>query len=137
MLKQNDTIGVGVGLNGGGKIQINSIYRPNIAEDWKMDENIQIKEVDGTDIVQYKPSGVCCKLMQMRIKNDIIEDVEFFGGCNGNLKGIGILIRGMNINDIIPKLSGLPCGSRPTSCPDQLTKGIEAYLEAKKAAAVS
>ena len=72
-----------------------------------------------------------------RIKDDIIEDVEFFGGCNGNLKGIGILIRGMNINDIIPKLSGLPCGSRPTSCPDQLTKGIEAYLEAKKAAAVS
>ena len=101
-------------------------------EDWKMNEDIQIKPVDGgADLVQYKPSGVCCKLMQMRIKDDIIEDVEFFGGCNGNLKGIGI-----NINDIIPKLSGLPCGNRPTSCPDQLTKGIEAYIKAKKAAVV-
>ena len=126
MIKQNDIIGTVVNR---GEVQRASIYRSNIAEDWKMDENIQIKEVDGADIVQYKPSGVCCKLMQMRIKDDIIEDVEFFGGCNG------ILIRGMNINDIIPKLSGLPCGSRPTSCPDQLTKGIEAYLEAKKAAA--
>ena len=126
MIKQNDIIGTVVNR---GEVQRASIYRSNIAEDWKMDENIQIKEVDGADIVQYKPSGVCCKLMQMRIKDDIIEDVEFFGGCNG------ILIRGMNINDIIPKLSGLPCGSRPTSCPDQLTKGIEAELEAKKAAA--
>ena len=133
MIKQNDIIGTVVNR---GEVQRESIYRSKIAEDREMSENIQIKEVDGADIVQYKPSGVCCKLMQMRIKDDIIEDVEFFGGCNGNLKGIGILIRGMNINEIIPKLSGLPCGSRPTSCPDQLTKGIEAYLEAKKAAAV-
>ena len=100
-------------------------------EEAEMEENIQIKEVNGVDIVQYQPKGVCCKMMQMRIKDDIIQDVEFVGGCNGNLSGIGILIKGMNINDIVPKLSGLHCGSRPTSCPDQLTKGIEAYLKAK------
>lgn len=70
-------------------------------------------------------------MMQMRIKDNIIQDVEFVGGCNGNLSGIGVLIKGMNINDIVPKLSGIPCGARPTSCPDQLTKGIQAYLEAK------
>ena len=101
-------------------------------EEYKMmSDNIQIKEVNGVDIVQYQPKGVCCKMMQMRIKDNIIQDVEFVGGCNGNLSGIGVLVKGMNINDIVPKLSCIPCGARPTSCPDQLTKGIQAYLEAK------
>ena len=89
--------------------------------------------VNGVDVVQYIPKGVCAKMMQFRIKDDIIQDVEFVGGCNGNLSGIGILVKGMHINDIILKLSGLPCGKRPTSCPDQLTKGLAAYLEAKAA----
>ena len=124
MIKQNDIIGVN-------DIGLKPDYKTNVAEDMKMSENIEIKEVNGVDFVRFQPKGVCCKLMQMRIKDDIIEDVEFVGGCNGNLKGIGILIRGMNIHDIIPKLSGLPCGSRPTSCPDQLTQGIQAYIEAK------
>ena len=92
---------------------------------------VNIKQIDGFDVVQYQPKGVCAKMMQFRIKDDIIQDVEFVGGCNGNLSGIGILVKGMHINDVIPKLSGLPCGSRPTSCPDQLTKGLAAYLEAK------
>ena len=69
--------------------------------------------------------------MQTKIKDNIILDAEFVGGCNGNLSGIAILIRGMHINDVVPKLSGLPCGSRPTSCPDQLSKGLEAYAKAK------
>lgn len=93
--------------------------------------DVVIKNVNGVDIVQYQPKGVCCKMMQIRIKDDVILDVEFVGGCNGNLSGIGVLVKGMNINDIIPKLSGIPCGSRPTSCPDQLTKGLRAYIEAK------
>ena len=92
---------------------------------------VNIKTIDGIDVVQYQPKGVCAKMMQFRIKEDVIQDVEFVGGCNGNLSGIGVLVRGMNINDIIPKLSGLPCGSRPTSCPDQLTKALEAYIKAK------
>lgn len=90
-----------------------------------------IKEINGVDVVQFQPQGVCAKMMQFRIKDDILLDAEFVGGCNGNLSGIGILVKGMHINDIIPKLSGLPCGKRPTSCPDQLTKGLKAYLEAK------
>ena len=92
---------------------------------------VNIKHVDGVDIVQYQPQGVCAKMMQFRVKDNIILDVEFVGGCNGNLSGIGILVKGMHVNDIIPKLSGLPCGKRPTSCPDQFTKGLAAYLEAK------
>ena len=93
--------------------------------------DVVIKNNNGVDIVQYQPKGVCCKMMQIRIKDDIIQDVEFVGGCNGNLSGIGVLVKGMNINDVIPKLGGIPCGSRPTSCPDQLTKGLSAYIEAK------
>ena len=93
--------------------------------------DVIIKTIDGVDVVQYQPKGVCAKMMQIKIREDYIEDVEFVGGCNGNLKGISILVKGMHINDVIPKLSGLPCGSRPTSCPDQLTKGLEAYIEAK------
>jgi uncharacterized protein (TIGR03905 family) len=97
---------------------------------------VVIKEIEGIDVVQYVPKGVCSKLMQIRIKDNIILDAEFVGGCAGNLSGIGVLVKGMNINDVIPKLSGLPCGKRPTSCPDQLTKGLEAYIEAKQAAKV-
>lgn len=95
---------------------------------------VNIKEVNGIDVVQFQPKGVCCKMMQIRIKDDVIQDIEFVGGCNGNLSGIGVLVRGMNINDVITKLQGLPCGSRPTSCPDQLTKGLTAYIEQKQAA---
>ena len=93
---------------------------------------IIIKEIDGADVVQYQPRGVCSKLMQIRIKDNIVQDFEFMGGCNGNLTGIGMLIRGMNINDVISRLQGLPCGSRPTSCPDQLTKALSAYIKEKQ-----
>ena len=93
--------------------------------------DVIIKEINGVDIVQYQPKGVCSKMMQIRIKDNVIEDVEFVGGCAGNLSGIGVLVKGLNINDVITKLQGIPCGSRPTSCPDQLTKGLRAYIEAK------
>ena len=93
---------------------------------------IIIKEQDGYDLVQYQPKGVCAKMMSFKVQNGFVDNVEFVGGCNGNLKGIAILVKGMHINEIIPKLSGLPCGSRPTSCPDQLTKALEAYIEAKQ-----
>ena len=96
-----------------------------------MSDNINIKTVNGVDVVQYQPKGVCCKMMNIRIKDNVILDVEFVGGCNGNLSGIGVLVKGMNINEIIPKLGGIPCGSRPTSCPDQLTHGLELYIEEK------
>ena len=91
-----------------------------------------IKEVEGYDIVQYQPKGVCSRMMQFRIKDNIVHAVEFVGGCAGNLVGISTLVKGQKINDIIEKLQGIPCGSRPTSCPDQLTKGLAAYLEAKE-----
>ena len=90
-------------------------------------------DTDDSKVVQIKVVGVGGGGGNAvnRMVHCNIQDVEFVGGCNGNLSGIGVLVKGMNINDIVPKLSSIPCGARPTSCPDQLTKGIQAYLEAK------
>ena len=98
-----------------------------------MSENIQITTSGDADIVQYRPQGVCSKLMQLRIKNDIIEDIEIIGGCSGNLTGISALVKGLNINDVTMRLQGIPCGSKPTSCPDQLSRALSEYKEAKQA----
>lgn len=73
-------------------------------------------------VIQYKTSGTCCQLMQVKIDGDVVLDVDFLGGCNGNLQGIKKLVTGMKIDDIIEKLSGITCGSKNTSCPDQLAK---------------
>lgn len=93
--------------------------------------DIIIKEVNGNEVVQYQPKGVCAKMMQISIKDDIIQNVEVVGGCAGNLSGIGNLVKGMNINEVISRLQGIPCGARPTSCPDQMSKALVAYIEAK------
>ena len=89
---------------------------------------VTINEVNGVDIVQYQPKGVCCKMMQMRIKDDIIQDVEFVGGCNGNLQGISKLVEGMDVNEAIARLEGISCNGRPTSCPDQLARALKQTL---------
>lgn len=92
---------------------------------------VKINEVNGTDVVQYQPQGVCSKMMQFRIKNDVIEDLEVVGGCSGNLGGIASLVKGMNIQAVVEKLQGLRCGKRSTSCPDQLSIALKLYIEAK------
>lgn len=96
-----------------------------------MSDNIDIREVDGLDEVRFQPSGVCSKLMVMKIKDNKIIDMETVGGCSGNLKGIGSLIKGMDINEVINRVQGIPCGSRPTSCPDQLSIALKLYVEQK------
>lgn len=78
-------------------------------------------------IIEYETFGTCCQLMRVAIQDDKIADVEFFGGCNGNLKGIKSLIKGMKIDDVIEKLQGITCGPKPTSCPDQLAKCLIEY----------
>ena len=74
---------------------------------------------------QFTPSGVCSRLIILDVENDIINDVEFIGGCNGNLKGISALIKGMNVEDVIEKLENIKCGSKPTSCPAQLAEALK------------
>lgn len=76
--------------------------------------------------MNYKTKGVCSREIKLEVENDIIESVEFIGGCNGNLQGISKLVKGMKIKDAISKLEGIHCDGRSTSCPDQLAKALKA-----------
>lgn len=77
---------------------------------------------------RFKPKGVCSQEMIFNINEDnTIESLEVIGGCNGNLKGIGKLIKGMKIDDVIERLEGVTCNIRPTSCPDQIAKALKEY----------
>ncbi len=79
--------------------------------------------------IEYAPRGVCSKKMIITIDdNDVIENLEVIGGCNGNLKGISALVKGMKKEDVISRLEGLKCRSKETSCPDQLAKALKEDL---------
>lgn len=86
-----------------------------------------------SEVIQYQTSGTCCQMMQVEIKDNKVVDTEFFGGCNGNLKGIKSLIKGMDIDEVIERLQGITCGPKPTSCPDQLAKCLIEYKQRKLA----
>ncbi|EOS35861.1 MAG: TIGR03905 family TSCPD domain-containing protein [Schaedlerella sp.] len=75
--------------------------------------------------MQYKPQGVCSKLIQFDIENNKIRNVGFVGGCNGNLQGISRLIEGMDVDEAISRMEGIHCGYKSTSCPDQLAKALK------------
>ena len=75
----------------------------------------------------YKTSGVCSSIINLEINDNIVEDVEFVGGCAGNLLGIGHLVKGMSVDDVITKLQGIDCRSKGTACPDQLSKALLAW----------
>ena len=72
----------------------------------------------------YKTQGTCARQIDIELDDNIIKNVSFIGGCDGNHKGIGSIVEGMNINDVIEKLSGITCGNKSTSCPDQLAKAL-------------
>lgn len=74
----------------------------------------------------YTPSGVCARQINIELDNDTIKSVEFVGGCSGNTQGVAALVKGMKISDAIERLSGIKCGFKNTSCPDQLTKALMA-----------
>lgn len=74
--------------------------------------------------VCYKTQGTCSSLIEVEVENGIVTDIHFTGGCNGNLQGISSLVKGMAVDEVIARLEGICCGSRPTSCPDQLCKAL-------------
>ena len=80
----------------------------------------------------YHTSGTCSTRIDLEIENDTLTSVTFYGGCDGNLQGISQLVRGMHIDDIIRKLSGIRCGIKRTSCPDQLAQALIAYKNQNK-----
>lgn len=79
--------------------------------------------------MDYKTSGVCSQQIHLELDGDVIKEVEFIGGCNGNTKGIASLVRGMKAEDAIERMEGITCGFKPTSCPDQLAKALKIALE--------
>lgn len=79
----------------------------------------------------YQTRGVCSRSIQFDVKDGIVHDVAFEGGCNGNLQGIGKLVEGMPAERVIELLQGTHCGPRATSCPDQLATALKLALEAE------
>lgn len=77
----------------------------------------------------YKTTGTCAREIQFEIQDNVLQEVKFVGGCMGNTQGVSSLAKGMKVEDVIQKLKGIKCGARGTSCPDQLAKALEAYLE--------
>ena len=73
----------------------------------------------------YKTKGTCSTAIDIEVNDGIIESGQFTGGCNGNLKGICALVKGMRVEDAIEKLEGIRCGMKPTSCPDQLAQALK------------
>ena len=77
----------------------------------------------------YRPKGVCSMEIQLDVENDVINDVKFIGGCNGNTQGISALCKGRKVDEVVNLLSGINCGGRGTSCPDQLAKALRKAVE--------
>lgn len=80
---------------------------------------------------RYRPTGVCSSEIILNIEHGIIKDIKVIGGCDGNLKGIAALVKGMPIDEVKEKLKGIKCGFKQTSCPDQIAIAIEAYLKSQ------
>ena len=74
---------------------------------------------------EYKTKGTCSQRILFEIEDGILKNVQYIGGCNGNLKGIGSLVEGMKVEDVIARLEGIQCGYKNTSCPDQLATALK------------
>ena len=75
---------------------------------------------------EYRTQGTCSQRILFEIEEGKLQNVKFIGGCNGNLKGIGSLVEGMDVDTVIARLEGTTCGMKSTSCPDQLARALKA-----------
>lgn len=78
---------------------------------------------------QYETCGTCSRLIEIEIEDGVIADVQFLGGCHGNLQGISSLVKGMSPGEVVSKLDGIRCGNKQTSCPDQLSQALKSIME--------
>lgn len=78
--------------------------------------------------IEYTPRGVCARAMSIDVEDGIVKDLRVVGGCNGNLQGISMLVKGMKVEDVISRLEGVRCGFKNTSCPDQVAQALKAAL---------
>ena len=84
----------------------------------------------GVRTVVAQPEGVCSQAIELKLFGDEIAEVNFYGGCSGNLKGIAALVKGHKISDVQQRLQGITCGPKVTSCPDQFSQ-LLAAIQAK------
>ncbi|NBI68164.1 TIGR03905 family TSCPD domain-containing protein [Pseudoflavonifractor sp. 60] len=78
--------------------------------------------------IQYKPQGVCSRAFEIQVEDGIIQSVQVVGGCDGNLKGLSSLLKGMKVEEAIQRMEGIRCGGKPTSCPDQMAQALKTAL---------
>jgi len=76
----------------------------------------------------YKTEGTCSRAIDIEVEDGIVKNVTFDGGCHGNTQGIASLVRGMKVEDVIARLEGIRCKTKPTSCPDQLARALREML---------
>ena len=79
---------------------------------------------------EFKTSGTCSQRILFDVENGKVKNVQFIGGCNGNLKGIAALVEGMDVDAVIERVRGIRCGMKQTSCPDQLAQALLATKNA-------
>ena len=79
---------------------------------------------------EYQTQGTCSRSILFEIEDGKVKNVQFIGGCNGNLKGIGSLVEGMDVDEVISRLEGTTCGMKDTSCPDQLATALKRAKDA-------
>lgn len=79
---------------------------------------------------EYKTSGTCSQRIFFEIEDGKLKNVQYLGGCNGNLKGISSLVEGMDVDEVIARLEGTTCGMKNTSCPDQLARALKEAIGA-------
>lgn len=77
----------------------------------------------------YKTRGTCSREITVTLEDGVIEDVKFTGGCNGNLKGLSAIVKGKRAEEVIELFSGITCGYKSTSCPDQLAQALKEALK--------
>ena len=85
-----------------------------------------------TEHISYTPRQVCSRKIDIDVEDGIITAVKFSGGCAGNTQGVAKLLIGMTVDEAIERLSGIRCGFKNTSCPDQLSQALREYLASKK-----
>lgn len=84
---------------------------------------------------KYKTSGTCAAEITFDLNDDVVSNISFYGGCNGNLKAISAILDGWTVDQIEGKVKGIQCGYKDTSCSDQLARAVRAAYEKAKAEA--
>ena len=79
--------------------------------------------------IEFEPKGICARHITITLDDqDRVQDLSFVGGCDGNHKGLNALVKGMKADEAIQRLSGITCGPRSTSCPDQVACALKQAL---------